>query len=63
MKKEIIRLVALLVFGAAAITGCSIENQGHRGYRYNHDRHYRDRNHNYDRNNNYDRDHSYHNGY
>lgn len=36
MKKEIVRLFALLVFGAAVLTGCSIENRGHRG----HDRHY-----------------------
>ncbi|MEB0261428.1 MULTISPECIES: hypothetical protein [unclassified Mucilaginibacter] len=53
MKKEIVRLLALLVFGAAALTGCSIENRGHRG-RYDNNRH-----HNRDRNN----DHHYNNGY
>ncbi|MBD1384100.1 hypothetical protein IDJ75_02330 [Mucilaginibacter rigui] len=43
MKKEIVRLLALLVFGAAVLTGCSIENRGHRGGRYNHDRYHYDR--------------------
>jgi hypothetical protein len=41
MKKEIVKLLALLVFGAAALTGCSVENRGHRG-RYDHDRHHDD---------------------
>jgi hypothetical protein len=50
MKKEIVRLLALLVFGAAALTGCSIENQNHRG-RHNYDRHYHDRH--YDNYNHY----------
>ncbi|MES2266199.1 MAG: hypothetical protein V4520_05545 [Bacteroidota bacterium] len=42
MKKEILRLLTLLVFGAAVLTGCSIENQGRRG-RYDYKRHH-DRN-------------------
>jgi hypothetical protein len=45
MKKEILRLLALLIFGAAALSGCSIENREHRGGRYNHDRHHDDRHH------------------
>ena len=45
MKKEILRLLALLLFGAAALTGCSIENRDHRGGRYNHDRYYHNRYH------------------
>lgn len=49
MKKEIVRLLALLVFGAAALTGCSIENQGRRG-RYNNDRYHNDRHYNDHRN-------------
>jgi hypothetical protein len=53
MKKEIVRLLALLVFGAAALSSCSIENRGHRG-RYNHDRHH-------DRHHDNDRDHDYNN--
>ncbi|MFD0767212.1 hypothetical protein ACFQZI_20320 [Mucilaginibacter lutimaris] len=55
MKKEILRLLALLVFGAAVLTGCSIENQGRRGRydnkryhgRYHHDNRYNDRNNGY----------------
>jgi hypothetical protein len=35
MKKQIVRLLALIVLGTATLTGCSIENRGHRG----HDRH------------------------
>ncbi|TSD67488.1 hypothetical protein FFF34_008880 [Inquilinus sp. KBS0705] len=48
MKKDIVKLLALLFLGAAALSGCAIDNYGHhrRGYdnRYRHDR-------------NYDRDH------
>ncbi|WP_162499772.1 hypothetical protein [Mucilaginibacter terrigena] len=50
MKKEIVRLLALLIFGAAALSSCSIEN--HRG-RYNNDRYHHGRH--------YDRDHNDHN--
>ncbi|MET3980802.1 ABC-type oligopeptide transport system substrate-binding subunit [Mucilaginibacter sp. UYP25] len=56
MKKEIVRLLALLVFGAAALTGCSIENQGRHG-KYNNNRNHRDH-HDYHNN-----DHHYNNGY
>ncbi|MBB3967855.1 hypothetical protein [Mucilaginibacter phyllosphaerae] len=35
MKKEIVKMMALLLFGAAVLTGCSIENRGHRGRYYN----------------------------
>jgi hypothetical protein len=48
MKKEILRLLALLIFGAAALSGCSIENRGHRG-RYDHYRHDGYRHHDGDR--------------
>jgi hypothetical protein len=51
MKKEIVKLLALLLFGAAALSGCAIDNTRHG--RYNNDRHH-DRGH--------DRDHNgYHN--
>jgi hypothetical protein len=40
MKKEIVKLFALLVLGAAALSGCSIENRDHRGH---YDRHHDDR--------------------
>jgi hypothetical protein len=52
MKKEIVRLLALLVFGAAALSSCSIENRGHRG-RDNNDRHHNDRHHDDDRDHHY----------
>jgi ABC-type nickel/cobalt efflux system permease component RcnA len=52
MKKEIVRLLALLVFGAAALSSCSIENRGHRG-RYNNDRHHNDRHHDDDHDHHY----------
>ncbi|QHS56171.1 MULTISPECIES: hypothetical protein [unclassified Mucilaginibacter] len=44
MKKEITKLLALLIFGAAALSGCSIENhRGRRNYdRYHHDRYHND---------------------
>jgi hypothetical protein len=42
MKKQIVRLLALLVFGAAALTSCSVENRNHRG-RYDNNRHHDDR--------------------
>jgi hypothetical protein len=48
MKKETIKMLALLLFGAAALSSCSIENRGR------HRRHDKDRHDNNDR----DRDHS-----
>jgi hypothetical protein len=59
MKKDIVKLMALLLFGAAALSGCAIENQG-RYKRGDNDRRYRDRHHHryYDRYHGYDcRDH------
>jgi hypothetical protein len=43
MKKEIVKLFTLIVFGAAVLSSCSIENRNHRGRHdndRNHDRHY-----------------------
>jgi hypothetical protein len=42
MKNQIVRLLALMILGAATLSSCSIENRGHRG-RYNHDRYHDDR--------------------
>ncbi|MES2060958.1 MAG: hypothetical protein V4456_03505 [Bacteroidota bacterium] len=39
MKKEIVKLFALLVFGATIFSSCSIENRNHRG-RYDNGRHH-----------------------
>jgi len=53
MKKQVIRLIALLIFASVAISGCSVEyREGHRhhneehhdnGDRDHHDREHRDR--------------------
>ena len=57
MKKEMIKTLALLLFGAAALSSCSIENRGRHG-RYDKDNHGRnDR----DRGHHDDRDHHYNN--
>jgi hypothetical protein len=56
MKKEIVKLLALLIFGAAALTGCSIDNRGHRG-RYYHDRYHHDRYYNRGYNSNFYNNH------
>lgn len=57
MKKEMIKLLALLLFGAAALSSCSVENRGR------HRRHHRERH----AHNNWDREHHddkhYHNNY
>ena len=59
MKKEILKLAALLIFGAAVLQGCAIDNQGRRGRRDYRRGHHDNR---YDNGHNYDRDHRY-NGY
>jgi hypothetical protein len=51
MKKEIFKLLALLFFGAAALSGCAIENRGHD--RWNNDRQHLDRNHHHDHDHQY----------
>jgi hypothetical protein len=52
MKKETIKMLALLLFGAAALSSCSIENRGrHRRYdKGGHHHNDRDHNHHNDRN-------------
>ena len=52
MKKEIMRLLALLIFGAATLTSCSVQNRNHRGPN-DHNRHHDDRRHNGDRDSHY----------
>jgi len=51
MKKEILKLLALLFFGAAALSGCAIENRGHD--RWNNDRGHYDHDHDHDRDHHY----------
>jgi hypothetical protein len=57
MKKETIKMLALLLFGAAALSSCSIENHGrHRKYDkggHNHN----DRNHDHHNDRNYYKNH------
>lgn len=52
MKKETIKMLALLLFGAAALSSCSIENRGrHRRYdKGGHHHNDRDHDHHNDRN-------------
>jgi hypothetical protein len=52
MKKETIKMLALLLFGAAALSSCSVENHGrHRRYsKDHHDHNDRDHDHQDDRN-------------
>lgn len=52
MKKQIMRLIALLIFASVAISSCSIE------YREHHRRHWDDHDHDHDRD---DHDHDYRN--
>ncbi|RWY51079.1 hypothetical protein [Mucilaginibacter gilvus] len=64
MKKEIVKMLALLLFGTVALSSCAIDNtRTHR--RYNNDRHHdrkgdnnRDGYHNRDNNNNGSYNHS-----
>lgn len=59
MKKEIVKMLALLLFGAAALSSCAIDNNRHG--RYNNDRHH-DRGHDDGHNNgHYDNHGGYHN--
>ena len=55
MKNEMIKMLALLLFGAAVLSSCSIENRGRHGrhYKKHHGRYDRDRDHNYDRDHHY----------
>lgn len=58
MKSQIVKMLALMLFGAATLSSCAIDNQGRRGRHY--DRRYKDRNDRYhDRYR--DRDHHYYN--
>jgi ABC-type nickel/cobalt efflux system permease component RcnA len=49
MKKQVIRLIALLIFASVAMSSCSVE------YRERHRHHYDDRDHD---NHDHDRDHN-----
>ncbi|MDB5063095.1 MAG: hypothetical protein JWP67_2938 [Mucilaginibacter sp.] len=57
MKKEMIKMLALLFFGAAALSSCSVENRGR------HRRHIKDRHNHSDREHDYLDDRDYYNNY
>jgi len=50
MKKQIMRLLALLIFASVAMSGCSVEYREH--HRYHHDDDHHDRDHDHDYRNN-----------
>jgi hypothetical protein len=60
MKKQIVRLIALLIFASVAMSSCSVEyRERHHRHHMNDDRHERYRNH--DRDYNRDNDNHYRN--
>ena len=50
MKKQIMRLLALLIFASVAMSSCSVEYREH--HRYHHDDDHHDRDHDHDYRNN-----------
>lgn len=48
MKKQIIRLIALLIFASVAVSSCSVEYREH--HRYHHDDDHHDHDHDHDHN-------------